>query len=163
MPPENPEGIKMLPKEFFVTSGKGVSPVSELNAYDLALKSASIAQYNIVPVSSIIPPNCKERKAMNLPVGQIAFTVMARMDGTEGECIGAGIVWAMERSKKYGLVAEAHGHMDRPAVKEILEWKIGEMAKVRGIVVGKLNHRIEVMRVPMDHYGCVITALVLLP
>jgi len=47
----------MIPKEFFVTSAKATSPVSELNAFDLALKNAGIAQCNIVPVSSILPEN----------------------------------------------------------------------------------------------------------
>jgi len=152
----------MLPKEFFVTSGKGVSPISMLNAFDLALKGADIAQYNMVPVSSIIPPHCKERKAMPLPIGQITFVVMARMDGTEGENIGAGIAWAMEKSRKYGLVAEAHGHMDHLTIEEILDSKMTEMARVREIEIDPPNHRIEVMRVPKDRKGCVIVALVFL-
>ena len=38
----------MIPKEFFVASAKAVSPVSQLNAFDLALKNAGISQCNIV-------------------------------------------------------------------------------------------------------------------
>jgi len=55
------------------------------------------------------------------------------MDGDEGTTIGAGIAWAWEKDKKYGLVAEAHGYMDLRAIKETLEWKIKEMAKIRKI------------------------------
>jgi len=36
----------MIPKEFFITSGKAASPVFELNAFDLALKKAEIVQCN---------------------------------------------------------------------------------------------------------------------
>ncbi len=153
----------MIPKEFFITSGKAISTVSELNAFDLALKKAGIAQCNIVPVSSILPPNCKERKWKKIPAGTITFAVVARMDGGEGTTIGAGIAWAWEKNKEYGLVAEAHGYMDLKALKETLVWKIKEMADIRGIEIGTVKHRIEVLRVPMDHYGCVLAALVFCP
>ena len=150
----------MIPKEFFVTSGKAISPVSELSAFDLALKNAGIAQCNLVSVSSILPPDCIEKKRKKLPMGSITFVVMARMDGQEGTLIGAGIAWAWEKDKKYGLVAEAHGYMDQRAVKEILLWKIGEMVKIREIEIGEISYRCENLRVPMDSYGCALAALV---
>jgi len=153
----------MIPKEFFITSGKAVSPVSELNAFDLALKKAGIAQCNLVCVSSILPKDCKEVTKQNIEAGSITYSVLARMDGDEGTTIGAGIAWAWAKSKKYGLVAEAHGYMDKKALEETLEWKIKEMAKIRGIIIGQIQMRIEALRVPMDNYGCVISALVYRP
>jgi len=153
----------MIPKEFFITSGKAVSPVSELNAFDLALKKAGIAQCNLVSVSSILPKNCAEIKKHNISAGSITYSVLARMDGDEGTNIGAGIAWAWAKSKKYGLVAEAHGYMDKKALQETLEWKIKEMAKIRGIQISGVQTRLEVLRVPMDNYGCVISALVYKP
>jgi len=153
----------MIPKEFFITSGKAVSPVSELNAFDLALKKAGIAQCNLVCVSSILPRDCTEITQQNIDAGSITYSVLARMDGDEGTTIGAGIAWVWAKSKKYGLVAEAHGYMDKKALEETLEWKIKEMAKIRGIKIGPIKMQIEVLRVPMDNYGCVISALVYRP
>jgi len=153
----------MIPKEFFITSGKAISSVSELNAFDLALKKAGIGQCNLVPVSSILPPKCRNRKWRKIPAGSITHAVIARMDGGEGTTIGAGIAWAWESERKYGLVAEAHGYMDARALKETLQWKIKEMAKIRGIQIDKINYRMEALRVPMDNYGCVISALVYVP
>ncbi len=153
----------MIPKEFFITSGKAVSPVSELNAFDLALKKAGIAQCNLVCVSSILPKDCTETAKQNIDAGSITYSVLARMDGDEGTTVGAGIAWAWAKSKKYGLVAEAHGYMDKKALEETLEWKIKEMAKIRGIKIGPIRMQIEVLRVPMDNYGCVISALVYRP
>lgn len=150
----------MIPKEFFITSGKAASPVSELNAFDLALKKAGIAQCNLVSVSSILPLGCKERKRRKITAGAITYAVIARMDGDEGTTIGAGIAWTWEKNGKYGLVAEAHGYMDSKALMETLEWKIKEMAKIREIEIDKINYRTEVLRVPMDNYGCVIATLV---
>ncbi|MCD6530114.1 pyruvoyl-dependent arginine decarboxylase [Candidatus Bathyarchaeota archaeon] len=152
----------MIPKKFFVTSGKAVSPVSSLNAFDLALKKAGIAQCNLVPVTSILPPNCVETSRREIPIGAITYAVMSRMDGEEGTVIGAGIAWAWEKNGKFGLVAEAHGYMEEKALKEILEWKIEEMAKIREIELGRIEYRIENMVVPMDHYGCVLAVLVYL-
>ena len=152
----------MIPKRFFVTGGKASSPVSELNAFDQALEHAKIAQCNLVCVSSILPSGCKETKLEAIPIGTITHCVLARMDGDEGTTIGAGIAWGFEVEMEYGIVAEAHGHMDQRALKEILEWKIREMAKIRKIRLNGISYKIEVMRVPMDQYGCVICSLVYL-
>jgi len=153
----------MIPKEFFVTSGKAISPVSELNAFDLALKKAGVEQCNIVLVSSILPPKCREVEPKNVPSGAITYAVMARMDGGEKTSIGAGIAWTWETARKYGLVAEAHGHLDQGSLEETLTWKIKEMAKIRGIQIRKVNCRKEVLNVPANSYGCVIALLVYLP
>jgi arginine decarboxylase len=153
-------GLVVIPEEFFVTSGKATSPVSELNAFDLSLKNAGIAQCNLVAVSSILPPQCKERRWRKLPAGAITHAVVARFDGGEGTTIGAGIAWAWERKGEYGIVAEAHGHMDRKALEETLARRIREMAEIRGIETGKAEFRIEVLRVPEGNYGCVLAALV---
>lgn len=153
----------MIPKRFFTTSGKATSPVSQLNAFDLALKRARIAQCNLLCVSSILPKDCKEMSRHNIPAGSITYTVLARMDGEEGTTIGAGIAWAWTKGRKYGLVAEAHGYMDRKALEEILAWKIREMAKIRKVEIGNIRMRMEVLEVPMDNYGCVISALVYYP
>jgi len=157
---EEAQDAEMIPKEFFVTSGKATSPVSQLNAFDLALKKAGIAKCNLVPVSSMIPQGCKESKPKEIAAGTITYAVMARMNGEEGTTIGAGIAWAWEKSKKYGLVAEARGHIDLKALRENLKWRIEEMAKIREIEIDKKNYRTEVLTVPMDNCGCVIASLV---
>ncbi|MEM2935555.1 MAG: pyruvoyl-dependent arginine decarboxylase [Candidatus Bathyarchaeia archaeon] len=150
----------MIPREFFVTSGKALSNVSELNAFDMALEKAGIGQCNLIPVSSIIPPNCQEIKGKEIPIGAITYTVMARMEGKGREKIGAGIAWAWEKNKKYGLVMETCGPLDEKGIKETLEGKLREMAKVRGIEIAEIKYRTEVLKVPPNHYGSVIAALV---
>ena len=150
----------MIPKEFFVTSGKAFDPISELNAFDQALKNAGIAHCNLVSVSSILPKGCIKRERINIQVGAITYAVIAKMDGTEGQNIGAAIAWSFDKKSGSGLVAENHGFMDEDALLEIAEWKIKEMAKIREMEIGKINYQFETMRVPMDNYGCVVAALV---
>jgi len=149
----------MIPKEFFVTTGKSVSSVSELNAFDLALKDAGIAQCNLVCVSSVLPANCKEIDLKPLPAGTITYVVMSRMDNDGGETISAGIAWSFEVRNSYGVVAEAHGH-SQEEVMELLGSRIQEMAKARGIQIGKICHRIESLTVPPGNYGCVVAVVV---
>jgi arginine decarboxylase len=153
----------MIPKKFFVTGAKATSPVSKLNAFDLALKNAGIAQCNLVQVSSILPPGCVEEELRDLPAGSIVFSVVARMDGDEGATIGAGVSWAWERQRRFGIVAESHGHFDERSLKEILTRKILEMAEIRDIKIDAPKVKVEAMRVPKGKFGCVFAALVFSP
>ena len=155
--------MEMIPRYFFVTKGKASSPTSELNAFDLALKNAGISHCNIVPVTSILPTGCIQKEKIDIPIGAITYVVIARMDGTEGQNIGAAIAWGRDESGSYGIVAETHGYMDEAALLEIAEWKIKEMAKIREMKIGCIHYVHETLRVPMDNYGCVIAALVFSP
>ncbi|MCW4025879.1 MAG: pyruvoyl-dependent arginine decarboxylase [Candidatus Bathyarchaeota archaeon] len=151
----------MIPKAFFVTSGKALSKVSRLNTFDLALRDAGIAQCNLVNVSSIIPPKCKETALKALPVGSITYAVISKAEG-KGEMISAGIAWGVEENHGYGVVAEACGNIDEASARKKLEEKIREMAKIRGIELSKVKYRIETLDVPEESYGCVTAALVYL-
>jgi arginine decarboxylase len=150
----------MIPKQFFVTSGKAVSQVSKLNAFDRALKDAGIAQCNLVPVTSIIPPECKETKQKEIPIGSITHAVIAKMAGNGKTKISVGIAWVWEKNRKYGMVAEAHGCMSKKSIAEKLEFRLREMAKAREIKIGIKKYRTEVLTVPEGSYGCVMAALV---
>ena len=153
----------MVPKEFFITSGNASSPISELNAFDQALKNAGIAQCNLVEVTSILPKGCLQRTRIDITIGAITYAVIARMNGMEGEHIGAAISWSWEKNGKCGIVAETHGYMEKDALLEIAEWKINEMAKIREIELDEIHYTYETLRVPMDNYGCVLAALVFSP
>ena len=48
----------MVPKYAFVTKGIGISK-EKLTSFEMALRDADIAQYNLVRVSSIMPPHTK--------------------------------------------------------------------------------------------------------
>ena len=151
----------MIPKAFFVTSGKALSMVSRLNTFDLALKDAGIAQCNLVSVSSIIPPNCEETALRTLPVGSITYAVISKAEG-KGETISAGIAWGVGRKDGPGVVAEAYGKMDQATARKKLDKKIQEMANIRGIKLGEVKYRIETLDVPDNSYGCVAAVLVFL-
>jgi arginine decarboxylase len=150
-------------KKFFITSGKSVSPISGLNAFDKALLKAGIGNTNIVSVSSILPETCTQIGRVALPKGAVVHCVMARMDGAEGERISAGLAWAKFKKQKWGIVAEDHGKYSAKTMMEQLRWKITEMAKLRGLKLGDIEYKIEtITEIPWDKEGCVIAALIFL-
>jgi len=103
----------MIPRHFFLTKGVGKHK-EQLQSFELALRSAGIQHYNIVNVSSIIPPGCKlipKEKGLNmLKPGEIAFVVLARNSTNEPHrLIVASIGMAIPSEKNnYGYLSEHH-------------------------------------------------------
>ncbi len=151
-----------IPTKFFVTSGRAVSKVSDLNAFDAALLDAGLSEQNLVYVSSVLPVGIRSVKRRELPMGAITHCVLAQQRGGEGEMISAGIVHGFRDDGTGGYVAEGHMHGTGRALREVLEWKMGEMAKLRGIKFRKMEFKIEELSIPMDHYGACLAALVFL-
>src|SRR2546430_6594102 len=79
-----------LPTKFFVTSGKAVSKVSDLNAFDEAPQNVVLAEQNIVLVSSVLPVGIKPVRRRDLPMGAITHCVLAQQLGGQGEMVSAG-------------------------------------------------------------------------
>jgi arginine decarboxylase len=104
----------LVPKEIFLTKGRGFHK-EKLASFELGLRSAGIAEQNLVYVSSIFPPNCKliSRRTgqAKLVPGQICFCVMARNHTNEpNRLISSSIGLAMPTDKKmYGYLSEHAG------------------------------------------------------
>ena len=150
----------LIPKEFFITSGKALSGVSDLNAFDLALLHAGIEEQNLVAVSSIIPPDAKEVPRTRLPMGAVTHCVLAQMRGKGGDRISAGIGYAYRRDGKGGYVAESHIFGSAEAVKEDLIRKVREMERIRGVELEDPVIISETIDVPEGQYGCCLASLV---
>lgn len=153
----------ILPTRFFVTGGTALSRISKLNAFDLALMKAGIAQCNLVPVTSIIPKGAVEAEPCTITPGSITFVVMAHIEGEGEEKIGAGIAWSFIEGEDYGLVAETHGNTDREELRRNLKARIEEMARIRNVKLRSIEYRIETLQVPKGFYGSALAALVFIP
>lgn len=155
----------MLYKRFFVVTGRGLSRTSPLNAFDSALVEAGIDQCNLVPVSSILPPDATQVQPAKIPEGSITHCVLARCNGNEGESIGAGIGWAFceaEDGRRLGLVAEDHEKKSgEKELENILHEKLLEMASAREMKInGIKTATATIKQIPQEHYGTTIAALV---
>ena len=103
----------MIPRYFFLTKGVGKHR-ERLQSLELAFRNAGIQHFNIVNVSSIIPPGCKriskERGLETVKPGEITFVVLAKDSTNEPHrLIAASIGVAIPSDKKnYGYLSEHH-------------------------------------------------------
>ncbi len=102
-----------VPRKVFFTKGVGRHK-DKLASFELALRDAGIAQFNIVKVSSILPPNCeivsKEEGLKLLKPGQIVFCVMSENSSNEPHrLIAASVGCAIPSDRShYGYLSEYH-------------------------------------------------------
>ena len=105
----------IIAKEMFLTKGVGRHK-ERLSSFELALRDAGIAHYNLVSVSSIFPPHCKlvSRKAgeKKLSPGQVLFVVMSRNDTNEpSRLISATVGLAIPHDRgQIGYLTEHHDY-----------------------------------------------------
>ena len=105
--------MSIVPKAVFFTKGKGYHK-SKLGSFELSLRDASIEKYNLVSVSSILPPYCieipKEEGLAQFRSGQIVYTVMSTVSSNEyNRLISASIGVAKPADQRtYGYLSEHH-------------------------------------------------------
>jgi len=105
----------IIAKQMFLTKGVGRHR-ERLSSFELALRNAGIAHFNLVTVSSIFPPHCKliSRAAglKKMTPGQIAFVVMSRNDTNEpSRLISAAVGVAMPTDPTtVGYLTEHHDY-----------------------------------------------------
>jgi len=104
-----------VPRSLFVTRGVGRHK-EQLASFELALRDAGVAEYNLVSVSSIFPPGCKmisrSQGLAQLSPGQIVFSVIARQQTNEpNRLISASVGVAIPNEKsQYGYLSEHHAY-----------------------------------------------------
>jgi arginine decarboxylase len=107
--------MSFVAKEMFFTNGVGRHR-EKLASFELALRDAQIAEYNIVRVSSIFPPHCKmvsrNEGVKKLTYGQVLFTVVAESATNEPHrLIASSIGVAIPRDPDhYGYLSEHHSY-----------------------------------------------------
>src|SRR3989442_8670321 len=102
-----------VPRKIFLTKGVGKHR-EKLSSFEMALRSAGIAQYNLVRVSSIFPPHSKlisPQEGMKLmKPGQVLYVVMSENATNEPHRLVAasvGVAIPKDRSQ-YGYLSEHH-------------------------------------------------------
>ncbi|MGH7542359.1 MAG: pyruvoyl-dependent arginine decarboxylase [Gemmatimonadota bacterium] len=107
--------MSFVARELCLTRGVGRHR-ERLASFELALRDAGIAEYNLVRVSSIFPPECKligRKEAMaKLSPGQVLYAVIAESATNEpNRLIAASIGVAIPRDRsRYGYLSEHHSY-----------------------------------------------------
>lgn len=117
----------LIPARMFFTKGVGRHR-EQLQSFEMALRDAGIAEYNLVHVSSIFPPNCKrvtkEEGKKFLAPGQVIFCVMARNATNEPNRLAVASIGLAQPAdpSQYGYLSEHHSYGET-------EEKAGEYAE----------------------------------
>jgi len=132
--------VAYVPKKLHLTKGVGKHR-EKLSSFEMALRSAGIASYNLVRVSSIFPPHCKlispqEGTKIHRP-GQIVYVVMSENATNEPHRLVAasvGVAIPKDRSQ-YGYLAEHHsfGQTDNKAGDYAEDLAASMLATILGI------------------------------
>ena len=103
----------MVPKTAFITKGVGKHK-EKLTSFEMALRDAKIAEFNLVKVSSIFPPNCtlvpRSVGLKTLSPGEIVHVVMSENATNEPNRLiaaSAGIAIPKEQGQ-HGYISEHH-------------------------------------------------------
>jgi len=104
----------LVPKKVFLTRGVG-RHTERLASFEMALRAAGIECYNLVTVSSILPPGCQiipqEEGLAGMHPGSIVFTVMSRVSSNEAHrriSASVGVAVPEDIDKNWGYFAEHH-------------------------------------------------------
>ncbi len=123
-----------------IASAKGSGPTA-LGAFDDALRISGIENYNLIPLSSVIPPGAElERTRHESPpseYGHRLYVVMARSQTTRvGDQVWAGLGWTQERDSGRGLFVELTG-ASKAEVENAIESTLESMKQARPYDYGK--------------------------
>lgn len=100
-------------EKIFFTKGVGKHK-EKLSSFEMALRNAGVAQFNLVRVSSIFPPHCRIVTRANglkyLKPGEVVYIVVAQSETNEpNRLIAASIGVAIPKDRRqYGYLSEHH-------------------------------------------------------
>jgi arginine decarboxylase len=130
-----------------VTAGTGTG-TTKLSAFDAALNDAGVANYNLLRLSSVIPPESTVVTHDTEPIpdhllpgvwGDRLYIVMAEQRvETPNEEAWAGIGWVQEGTTRKGLFVEHEGSSEQ-AVRNDIEQSLRGLMKTRGIDFGEIH------------------------
>ncbi len=145
-----------------ITTGTGEGP-TPLAAFDKALLDAGVANYNLIYLSSIIPPNSViERRCYVTPAdeyGHRLYLVMASHRVEEpGTSAWAGIGWTQESVTGKGLFVELHGGSQQE-VEQAIDQTLNAMIFSRVSPYGPIQREV-VGRTCIDKPVCALVLAV---
>ena len=129
-----------VPTRIFLTKGVGKHR-EKLASFEDALRTAGVAEYNLVRVSSIYPPGCKlisrtQGKKLLGP-GQIVYCVMAENATNEPHrLVASSIGLALPRARdNYGYLSEHHsfGESEKKAGEYAEDLAASMLATILGV------------------------------
>lgn len=119
-------------KKYYISAGTGIGH-SSLTSFDSALIHTGVGNYNLVRVSSILPPNAKKTFSIDLKAGQALHVAYAsitsnKRDTIISSAVGIGIP---KDSGQVGVIMEYSGYCVKREAESQVESMIKEAMSLR--------------------------------
>jgi arginine decarboxylase len=142
--------------------GVGCGP-TPLAAFDTALLDAGVANYNLICLSSVIPPGSRiERRRWHTPPrcwGQRLYCVLSQnREDRPGRAVHAGIGWVLDDEGGKGLFVELHDH-DHGRLERDLASTLRAMQHNRGMALQPVHTEIASARCEGDPVCALVIAV----
>lgn len=152
-------------KEIRITKGTGSGP-TPLSAFDAALYAAGIGNYNLIHLSSVIPPNhipvlrqVEDNERVDTYGTRLYLVYAAQTISTRGMSAYSGLGWVLtEEDPTRGLFVEHIGHSEQEVQRQIEE-TLTSMVSYRKEKYGPINSAITGVEC-VDKPVCAIVAAV---
>lgn len=124
-----------------VSKGIGIGP-TELSAFDQALVKAGVANFNLIYLSSVLPPGSDVHVTDNpeKPIGRWGdrlYVVMAQQRTSQpNQEVWAGVGWIQDPKTKQGLLVEHEGFSEAE-VRADIRSSLEALAKNRNMSFGE--------------------------
>jgi arginine decarboxylase len=131
--------------DIVITAGIGEGP-TELSAFDAALITAGVANFNLIVISSVIPPQACVHNSPTavVPPGQWGdrlYVVMAEhRTSSRHTQAWVGLGWARDEISGRGLFVEHHGTSEVEVERDILD-SLKTLADNRNLGLGEPRMR----------------------
>ena len=144
-----------------ITSGVGVGK-TPLAAFDTALLDAGVGNYNLLSLSSVIPPkstlSCNKHVAPEGEYGHRLYVVISSQAANEpGQEAWAGLGWVQDEEQK-GLFVELHGDSELQ-VRQNINDTLETMVANRNYCYGPIQQKVAGIRCT-DQPACAVVIAV---
>lgn len=129
-----------------LTSGTGVGP-TQLSAFDSALVNAGVANFNLIYLSSVLPPDSHviDNNAPFIPEGswgdRLYVVIAQKRTSVRNQQAWSGIGWMQDPKTKKGLLVEHEGHTESE-VRADIENSLNGLAANRGEEYGPIHMKV---------------------
>lgn len=121
-------------KHFTICAGMGQGK-EELNAFDHALQTAGVGNYNLIRVSSILPPWAEQMPEIDVAFGSLLpIAYGSIISGKHGEEIAAAVGVGIPKNREnVGVIMEFSGLCGKQYALNQIDEMVKEAMKNRGI------------------------------
>lgn len=126
-------------KNYLISSSCGYGSTA-LTSFDNALLCSGIANYNLVKISSILPPNAVRQEMIDLPEGSIIHTAYACLSSNQKDVVfSAAIAVGIPKDKtKIGVIMEFSDYCDKLYAEKCAKKMVEEAMQNRGYEIEEI-------------------------